>query len=772
MKKRKKIRDGITLYSPANPRLYPQKSAHDPHSGEPGSSRPVRNPAGSSPHPFLLAAVHLLAVWLLAFSWWHSLTGVFPIEADSPRLYLLCFLFTAVLTAVLHAPFRRLGKCGILLLLFCLAGAWIRRHLEAAVNVINLTANAWLTVRRPNANPYPIQPAPDLEMALMFALFLLPLLLIWSLVLHLRKGKLLSYVLLLAPAIFILAETLVPTELSCWLLLFSGGIYGTICGCRNGQAALLKGAASACVLALLISLSAFISRPLEACKEPSDGFYARTRETIETGCIRPLQDSYAQAKAELKEKKQLAQEISPEPEQNQEQNPEQEPEQPDADETQPNSGETQPDHAFPQSEPAAPDLTPETDVQPDFATDPSADSANGDDSQPIAENDPENPMELYLSDSNGTYFASADKFPNLNHLSHYQPDTSTRLTLTLDSRPEETIYHPSAYGVTYVDSHWYDLSSDSGLPPESEFYLAYPDNLEHLKALCQERAPGTLTEASAFIQQEFQEHTVYDFQPGPTPSGQDFAEYFLFENQKGFCVHFATTAVLMYRICGYPARYVQGYAVPASAFRRQEDGSYTAEVTGEMGHAWCQVLENGEWITKEHTLPYHGVRPESGIPATSSGRHSWTRNATGWGLLFLKSCAALALCLLALALILLVQAALRRQRRYQRFKSIRRGAGIRRVYRALYDTAVFQGMEQTDLLSRQGFEKLRDYFPQIPPESMEWLYRTVLETMFYTKSATKEDTKNAWKLYRRFSHTVKQEMTPSRRFIYQYIKVM
>ena len=37
----------------------------------------------------------------------------------------------------------------------------------------------------------------------------------------------------------------------------------------------------------------------------------------------------------------------------------------------------------------------------------------------------------------------------------------------------------------------------------------------------------------------------------------------------------------MYRICGYPARYVQGYAVPASAFRRQEDGSYTS-TTGDQ----------------------------------------------------------------------------------------------------------------------------------------------------------------------------------------------
>ncbi len=85
----------------------------------------------------------------------------------------------------------------------------------------------------------------------------------------------------------------------------------------------------------------------------------------------------------------------------------------------------------------------------------------------------------------------------------------------------------------------------------------------------------------------------------------------------------------MYRLCGFPSRYVQGYAVPAAAFHRQEDGSYLAEVTGEMGHAWCEVYSGSQWILKEHTLPYRGVRPEPGRPAAASGEHTWVPNAAG-----------------------------------------------------------------------------------------------------------------------------------------------
>ena len=59
----------------------------------------------------------------------------------------------------------------------------------------------------------------------------------------------------------------------------------------------------------------------------------------------------------------------------------------------------------------------------------------------------------------------------------------------------------------------------------------------------------------------------------------------------------------MYRLSGFNARYVEGYAVPASAYERQDDGTYVATVDGTMGHAWCEVWDSDsrQWITKEHT---------------------------------------------------------------------------------------------------------------------------------------------------------------------------
>ncbi len=62
---------------------------------------------------------------------------------------------------------------------------------------------------------------------------------------------------------------------------------------------------------------------------------------------------------------------------------------------------------------------------------------------------------------------------------------------------------------------------------------------------------------------------------------------------------------LLFRLAGKEARYAEGYAVPASAFEEQEDGTYQAQISGAMGRAWCQVwcLDDGYWENVEVTPP-------------------------------------------------------------------------------------------------------------------------------------------------------------------------
>ena len=77
---------------------------------------------------------------------------------------------------------------------------------------------------------------------------------------------------------------------------------------------------------------------------------------------------------------------------------------------------------------------------------------------------------------------------------------------------------------------------------------------------------------------------------------QEFVYSFLFQDEGGYCVHFATSFIILARLNGIPARYSTGYLsyIPS-------DGT-VGEVTGLSAHAWPEVwLEGRGWINWEAT---------------------------------------------------------------------------------------------------------------------------------------------------------------------------
>ena len=115
----------------------------------------------------------------------------------------------------------------------------------------------------------------------------------------------------------------------------------------------------------------------------------------------------------------------------------------------------------------------------------------------------------------------------------------------------------------------------------------------------------------------------YTLSPGVTPASKDYVEYFLFEDKKGLCTHFASAAVMIFRCAGIPARYVEGFVVPESLYRGDpiykedvvvgSDGKYSREkwhyykaiVTDRYAHAWVEVYIDGiGWITVDPTPGY------------------------------------------------------------------------------------------------------------------------------------------------------------------------
>lgn len=104
--------------------------------------------------------------------------------------------------------------------------------------------------------------------------------------------------------------------------------------------------------------------------------------------------------------------------------------------------------------------------------------------------------------------------------------------------------------------------------------------------------------ANAIIKQIHSENT-YTLSPGITPVERDFVEYFLFENHRGYCIHFASATVALLRSAGIPARYVEGYAVSPSDFESNDEW---ADIPDSRSHAWAEIyLSSVGWVPIEAT---------------------------------------------------------------------------------------------------------------------------------------------------------------------------
>jgi hypothetical protein len=76
--------------------------------------------------------------------------------------------------------------------------------------------------------------------------------------------------------------------------------------------------------------------------------------------------------------------------------------------------------------------------------------------------------------------------------------------------------------------------------------------------------------------------------------GQDPTGKFLFGDMKGYCVHFAHSAALLFRTQGIPARVALGYAVN---IKRRGSGS-SVLIYGNEAHAWPEIYLDGVgWVT-------------------------------------------------------------------------------------------------------------------------------------------------------------------------------
>ena len=129
-----------------------------------------------------------------------------------------------------------------------------------------------------------------------------------------------------------------------------------------------------------------------------------------------------------------------------------------------------------------------------------------------------------------------------------------------------------------------------------ETYTALPENTEFSAQYILREAgispddENLIWEIASYVQQS----GVYNINTSPSQSG-DLAIYFLTQSHKGYCIHFASAAAVLYRAAGIPARVAGGYMFNVKA------GEYVG-VYARNEHAWVEIYAEGlGWIPIETT---------------------------------------------------------------------------------------------------------------------------------------------------------------------------
>lgn len=664
------------------------------------------------------------ALSILMALWWNAFLSVFRLPLDRVWLYGA----TAAAVVLLGAAGRRFGAAGVTAGIAA-AGILLWYSRETLVRLCE-----WIAQNQEVM--FSEQAAGQRAYSFVAVLVSVPVLEILLLIQRAGRGRALAGLIICAPFITAACAGWFQTVLPSWLLILGAVLYfaSSAAGAgRTGRGLFLWKstilAVAACTVAAVLSYRA--GTLLDTGREAEDSLYHQARGMLTAGVVDRIQDLAAKATGE--------EQNAPEPDEA-------------ADET----NAPDPDAMLPEdtgTETAGEDRLPDD---------------SGMDEIPIPGVDGE--AGLFENPS-----AAPTGATDLGEIGRFVPSSDAVSVLVLEEKPESTVYFAESVGTGYSDDAWEmtGLWSSSYDPEEARHEcVSYPEELaDTLSVLCSSMNGGNLEEVSRGISRELHQRAVYDTEPGAPPAGEEFLHYFLFENHKGFCVHFATAATLMYRYCGYTARYAEGYAIPASAFREKEDGQYEAQITGDMGHAWCQVYDEqtGEWTDMEHTPSapedINGRPPAASADyRKSAGERIVTEVLPALGMI----CLAAGVC----AALFFAQAAVRAAVREQRFRRKKDGEGIRAMYEAVIKTAEFQGEKITDPLDGRMAEHLYELYPELGEKEWKWMYSRVMRSLFYHLDDETRDWKTVQRLYVRFRKAALGQMSRGRRWRYRYVRCL
>lgn len=196
------------------------------------------------------------------------------------------------------------------------------------------------------------------------------------------------------------------------------------------------------------------------------------------------------------------------------------------------------------------------------------------------------------------------------YLPYYSEDTDKQVYI---GQTQEYTFYPRVYEYSFNTAETIDYY-------DRQWMYVPQENLGVISTFVSEAGLASCFEnpekAIDALTEYYQENIPYTLKPGMTPYKKDFVNYFLAENKRGYCAHFASAATLIFRYLGIPARYVEGYAIDPT-----------------------DIAGRGEILSdKEYSQYYDGFSPLQtnavvSVDATDANAHAWVEvydSKVGW----------------------------------------------------------------------------------------------------------------------------------------------
>lgn len=326
-------------------------------------------------------------------------------------------------------------------------------------------------------------------------------------------------------------------------------------------------------------------------------------------------------------------------------------------------------------------------------------------------------------------------------------------------------------------------------------YLSFPEErLGRLKELCDRNPLTDFDEIREFVVSTVSGSAVYNLQAPVAPASQDFVDYFMFDSHEGYCVHFASTAVLMFRMYGIPARYAAGYIAPASEFSSGSDDKYVAHIKDEKAHAWAEIyVEDEGWMPVEATPGYVGAgnttsqtesetqiqKVTESVPGqterqtekeTGSGTGEADRKDSNGGALGSTQAKIILLILFIaagiLAFVLFVMI------RRNLILSKRQKEDIRGTFIGMYDVMILGGLSRRYDGTEHYFTDMAcEKFPGIPREELALVMELVMRANYGDGRFTQEELRRVRSVYHQVCREVYQGLSGAEKLEFKYVKV-